>query len=449
MSGRLWNNPVLLRELQERVLSKRTVIIITLWVGVLCLTTGLYYASEATGSLRSEFDQFGNNVLRLASIGQNMFDWMLFFMVGLVLFLVPGVTAASIAGERERQTLLPMQVTLLRPMDIVVGKIAASLVFVLVLIAVSSPVLAFAYVIGGVTIGEVFASLAMLVFEATAIACLTVACSAFVRRVPAAIVTAYGVVLVLAVGSLAAYGVASVVDENRGFDQDRPPLAMLAINPVVAVAEVGDTTNTDNEFFFVPVDTPMGALRELVADNRRRRAQVFPGPFGDDFFVIEDIPAPAFPVPPPILLPTPTSEPPADAVDADGEETEGAAALDAVEPGAASVDFDEVDAARAEAGDLLAPPDVPTPTPLAPDQVAALEAAQAAAEAAAAEADAAFAVAQEVPAVEVAAFQPDAPPQPDPGLSFVQQHIIAMTALSLAAVWLAARRVRTPAEVER
>jgi len=169
MNRLLLSNPVLLRELQQRVLAKRTMVMITVWVVLLCLVTGLYYAGEATDAFSDPWDPFGANVLRLARVGQSMFDWLLFFMIGMVMFLVPGFTAASIAGERERQTMLPMQVTLLRPIDIIIGKIAASVVFVLVLIAVTAPILAFSYVIGGVTITEVAASLAMLSFSAMAL----------------------------------------------------------------------------------------------------------------------------------------------------------------------------------------------------------------------------------------------------------------------------------------
>lgn len=266
MSRLFWNNPVLLRELQERVLSRRTGILITIWVVALCGVTALYYASEVSDSFGNQFDPFGSNILRLARIGQDMFDWLLFFMIGLVLFLVPGFTAASIAGERERQTLLPMQVTLLRPIDIVVGKITASVVFVLILIAIATPVLAFSYIIGGITIRDVFVSLAMLMFSAIAIACLTVACSAFVRRVPGAIVTAYGVVLALTIGSFAAFGIVAAIDESRGFDAANPPLTLLAVNPVVALADVSDSSQGVDPFSYT--NTPMGGIRDMLNDAR-------------------------------------------------------------------------------------------------------------------------------------------------------------------------------------
>ena len=299
MSRLFWNNPVLLRELQERVLSRRTGILISVWVVALCGVTALYYAGEVSNSFGSnQFDPFGSNILRLASVGQDMFDWVLFFMIGLVLFLVPGFTAASIAGERERQTLLPMQVTLLRPIDIIVGKIAASVVFVLILIAIATPVLAFAYIIGGITIRDVFVSMAMLMFSALAIACLTVACSAFVRRVPAAIVTAYGMVLALSLGSLAVFGVVAAIDDSRGFDAANPPLTLLAVNPVVALADVSDSSQSFDPFNYG--SNPMSAMRDILNEARRGfRGGFEEFGFEDDMVFIEGPEGMPFPVPPP------------------------------------------------------------------------------------------------------------------------------------------------------
>lgn len=259
----LWRNPVLLRELRERVVSGRTMVIVTAWIVVLSGIVALYYGSEVSTSTNGFNGPFGNtNVLRLAQVGQNMFDWVLFFMIGLVLFLVPGFTAASIAGERERKTLLPMQVTLLRPFDIIVGKVSASVAFTLLLIVLTSPILGFALIIGGITLTQVVTAIAMVLFTAVCLACVTVACSALVRRVPAAIITAYGVVLVLVLGSLMAWGVAGMIDSRRGVDAVNPPTTLLATNPFFAVADVGGSL--DQTPFGYGSETPMEAAREAL-----------------------------------------------------------------------------------------------------------------------------------------------------------------------------------------
>ena len=49
-----------------------------------------------------------NSVTGWASVGQELFEWTLLFMLLVVLFLGPGATAGSIVGERQRQTLMPV-----------------------------------------------------------------------------------------------------------------------------------------------------------------------------------------------------------------------------------------------------------------------------------------------------------------------------------------------------
>ena len=51
----------------------------------------------------------------------------------MLLFIMPALTASSISGERERQTLELMLTTTMEPRDMVLGKLASSLVTMLVL----------------------------------------------------------------------------------------------------------------------------------------------------------------------------------------------------------------------------------------------------------------------------------------------------------------------------
>jgi len=262
----LFNNPVLLREMRERVTGRRTMVMLTLWLLILSVTVALYYSSQTGGF--GVINSGGSPVTQIARVGQNLYELVLFFMIGLVLFLVPGFTAASIAGERERQTLLPLQVTMLRPVDIIVGKVAASLAFTVLLLIATLPLLAFAFLIGGITISEVFSGLAMVVFSAFTLACLTVACSALVKRVQGAIVLAYGLVLVMVVGTFVAFGLAYAIDESQGWDQPNPPMAILAINPLAAVADVsGEPPAPDWFGFRNDVDTPLAVIREVMRQD--------------------------------------------------------------------------------------------------------------------------------------------------------------------------------------
>lgn len=130
------------------------------------------------------------NSLLAASIGQPMFQWVLFFVLILVCFIVPGLTAGAVAGERERQTLVPLQVTLLSPSSILVGKMAASLAFTSLLLVATLPLFSVAYVVGGVSFSQVLRGMAMALAVALTLGCLSIACSALLRRVQGATVAA-------------------------------------------------------------------------------------------------------------------------------------------------------------------------------------------------------------------------------------------------------------------
>src|SRR5690606_21943258 len=152
----------------ERMRRGRTAVVLTAY---LLLLSGIFYlVYRVTRDMRT--DPWESAVSQVAGAGRGIFEWLVFFTVLLVLFLVPGVTAGAIAGERERQTLVPLQVTLMRPVSILLGKIGASTAFLLLLLVASMPLLAVSYLIGGVSVGQVLAAVAMVAFTGVGLAAI-------------------------------------------------------------------------------------------------------------------------------------------------------------------------------------------------------------------------------------------------------------------------------------
>src|ERR671910_2823196 len=171
-------NPVLRRELVERMRGRRTFVVLTIYLGVLAGILYLVYQANrgTTGS------SFGAPVAtQIASVGRGIFEWLLFFMLLLVLFLVPGQTSGAIAGERERQTLVPLQITLLRPVSLLLGKIGASLAFLLLLLVATVPLLSVSYLIGGGANPPGVGGGAQGAFPRGVLPCITACLSAFCR----------------------------------------------------------------------------------------------------------------------------------------------------------------------------------------------------------------------------------------------------------------------------
>lgn len=229
MIDRVVRNPVLDRELKERLRTRRATIVVTAYLAILSLILyALYRAEEASSA-----DQFGGPVAsQAASVGRTMFEVLVLVMLGLVLFIVPGLTADAVTGERERQTLVPLQVTLLRPRAIVAGKLLASLAFVSLLVLATLPLFGISFVLGGVSVGQVAKGVVAVLATGVVVASLSLLCSSLARRTQGAMVLAYGLALFLAVGAPAVYA------GQRAFNEGRPAApTVLLLNPFVATAD--------------------------------------------------------------------------------------------------------------------------------------------------------------------------------------------------------------------
>lgn len=251
---RLIDNPVLRRELIERVNGTKVVVFITIWLGL--LTGILVLAYQGTVGLN---DAVGLDVAAIGRVGRELFEWVLFGMLLLVLFLVPGLTAGAVTGERERQTLVPLQMTLMRPIEIILGKLAAALAFVVLLIVVAMPLLAASLLIGGVSIFDVLRGVAMLLFTALVLGSVGVFVSSRVRGTTGATVGAYAIAATFTIGSFVGLAAWAIVTQGE------PPSFLLAVNPFAGVADaLPRSTDGFGGFGFGDTSTPFGAMRSAI-----------------------------------------------------------------------------------------------------------------------------------------------------------------------------------------
>ncbi len=252
-------NPVLARELKERMRGLWAFVALMVFLGLLTLTVWVVYEGNQST------DGFTFDLERQTRIGRELFEWVLSIMLVLVLFFVPGLTAGAVAGERERQTLLPLQITLLRPRHILWGKVMASLAYLALLVIASTPILAVAYRLGGVTILDGVVGLLSILAVGVLLATMVVGISSFAKRVQSATLMAYGFTLVLSLASFVVYGIATLVDENRGVDPSNAPAAVLLPNPIMFVANATAGENIEiGESPFVPARQ---FLRDAYLDN--------------------------------------------------------------------------------------------------------------------------------------------------------------------------------------
>jgi ABC-type transport system involved in multi-copper enzyme maturation permease subunit len=214
-------NPVLARELRARARRRSVPLLVSIFllvsVGVAAITWWLS-ARNLREAAQYGADVTGLQLSEVAKVGSQMFEWTVLGLFGLISFIVPGFTAASITGERDRQTLIPMQVTLMRPRQIIFGKMLSSLAYTLFLLVMAVPIVALGYAIGGVALWEVIRAIVGLIVLSLIWAAFAVLASTLVKRTGPAVVLAYASMLVFLVGTL----ILAVVSRTKGVGVANP-----------------------------------------------------------------------------------------------------------------------------------------------------------------------------------------------------------------------------------
>ncbi len=123
----------------------------------------------------------------------------------LLLLLIPAITAGSISGERERQTLDLMLTTRVGAADIVFGKLLSGLSTVFLLIVSSFPILGLVFIYGGVTVADILLLLLCYVVTALFVGSMGIFCSAVSARSTVATVSAYCLTAAVCAGSVAVF----------------------------------------------------------------------------------------------------------------------------------------------------------------------------------------------------------------------------------------------------
>ncbi len=224
LAAATWN-PIVTKELRSRMRGWHAFALLT---GYLCVIGGLgwiVYDADIGAS---------GNIVGLGSTGAQVFRALAGVVMATVALIVPGLVGPTISGERERQTLDLLLVTPLGPARIVVGKLVAALAFVVLMVIACLPLFSVAFLLGGVGIAEVLEVVAFTLVGAITIGALSMLVSVLLRRVSAATVVSYVVMLALTVGPIAAGYVL-----NRALSEP----AQNGPAPL-AIAEVNGTTGT-------------------------------------------------------------------------------------------------------------------------------------------------------------------------------------------------------------
>ncbi|MDD2922737.1 MAG: hypothetical protein PHQ36_10675, partial [Anaerolineales bacterium] len=131
----------------------------------------------------------------LQQAGKAVFSTVVLIELLMIGFIGPALTSGAIASERERQTFDLLRVSLLSPRDLLVGKLGASVMYLLLLIFAAIPLQSLAFFIGGVGVGELIVSIVILVASAFLFCTLGLYFSTIAKRVLTATILSYAAIL--------------------------------------------------------------------------------------------------------------------------------------------------------------------------------------------------------------------------------------------------------------
>jgi ABC-type transport system involved in multi-copper enzyme maturation permease subunit len=193
-------NPVLSREILERFRTRRAPWFIfgwTLGIGMIAYVVYLVSQQVANGL-------FGmGRLVATGFMGRFLFQAMALLMMTAVVMVVPGITALSVVGERERQTLSLLQVTQLSPLQLILGKLTSSLSYFLLLLMAIAPIMALPLLFGGMSFGDVLGALGVMLLTAVMIGSVSLLISARARSSRGAVAGSYGFSFIVAFFTIA------------------------------------------------------------------------------------------------------------------------------------------------------------------------------------------------------------------------------------------------------
>lgn len=270
-------------ELRQRVRSTRWVVALVVWTVVVGAITLLLF-----GATRRIFD-FDDVTADRSQSGPLLFAAVTFLVLGLGLLVTPTLSSTSVNGDRNAGTLATLQVTLLTPAEIALGKLLAAWAAACAFLVLSLPFLALATGAGPTPWWSLLRVVAIIAVLLVAVCAIGLGMSALVSRSAGSTVLTF--IVVAAVTFIApllfgltyqsvssyqevrVYGMPSSwngeddvqcvwTQEERWVANTQSTWWLLAVNPFVIVAD-GAGTNADDEGA-----DPLRGMRDVVREVR-------------------------------------------------------------------------------------------------------------------------------------------------------------------------------------
>ncbi len=184
-------NPMIRKELRQRMRERRGWLLPSLYLIVLGAVVTFAYFIATTDR--------GRSTIQGSTIGVALFLTLAYAQLARLLLLAPIFSAGSITIEKEQRTLAGLLTSLLSSAQIWWGKFVSSLLFVLLLLVTSLPVLSMAFAIGGVGPWEVFSATLTTIIILASMSAIGLYCSSVFQRSVHATAVSYATVIAISV----------------------------------------------------------------------------------------------------------------------------------------------------------------------------------------------------------------------------------------------------------
>ena len=246
-------------ELRQRVRSSRWQLMLGLFFLTIGVLSGLVMAV-------SGFDD---------GSGSFLYGAVAWLVLTLGLLVAPALTSTSVNGDRSSGTLAPLQMTLLSPAEIAVGKLLAGWITSLAFLATAVPFLLLAMVPGGTGIGRLLATTVMMALVLLSVCAIALGWSALTARSVSSAVMTYLTTAFLCIGTLIVFGLSYplVSGEERvqvlqdpPFDADYDYSTRLPVSDCVETTAVRNVSHTEATWWLLAANPYV-----VVADAAPRR----------------------------------------------------------------------------------------------------------------------------------------------------------------------------------
>ena len=185
-------NPVMSKELRERMRGARAFVVITVYLGLMAGFSVLLYLIQR-GVIRTSLSS------TTGELGRSLFEGVFLVELMLIIFITPTFTAGAISNERERKTYDLLHITLLSKASFIMGKLEGALSFLLLLLLAAIPLQSIAFLFGGVGQSELILSFVILGTTAVALGSIGIYFSTTTERTITASARAYTLAAIVAV----------------------------------------------------------------------------------------------------------------------------------------------------------------------------------------------------------------------------------------------------------